>query len=84
MNAEFLHHEVGCGQPRKCVLQSPEYQRRGRYVFRKARADRRHRSENAFVAADWRITNCETLACPAVEEMDKTSKRTIEFRPSGQ
>jgi hypothetical protein len=25
MNAEFPHHAVGCGQRRKCVLQSPEY-----------------------------------------------------------
>jgi hypothetical protein len=38
MNAEFPHHAAECGQPRKCVLQSPEYQRRGRYVSRKARA----------------------------------------------
>jgi hypothetical protein len=28
MNAEFLHHAAGCGQPRKCVLQWPEYRRR--------------------------------------------------------
>jgi hypothetical protein len=32
MNAGFPHHAVECGQPRKCVLQSPGYRRRGRNV----------------------------------------------------
>ena len=30
MNAGFPHHAVECGQPRKCVLHSPGYRRRGR------------------------------------------------------
>jgi hypothetical protein len=32
MNAGFPHHAVECGQPHKCVLQSPESRRRGRNV----------------------------------------------------
>ena len=32
MDAGFSHHAVGHGQPRKYVLQSPEYQRRARNV----------------------------------------------------
>ena len=27
MNAGFQRHAVGCGRPRKCVLQSPECRR---------------------------------------------------------
>jgi hypothetical protein len=34
MNAGFLHHAVECGQPRKCVLQSPDYRHCGRNVLR--------------------------------------------------
>jgi hypothetical protein len=37
MNAGFSHHAVGCGRPRKCVLQSPEYRRCDRNVLRLCR-----------------------------------------------
>ena len=30
MDAGFSHHAAERGQPHKCVLQSPEYRRRGR------------------------------------------------------
>jgi hypothetical protein len=37
MNVGFPHRAVACGRPRKCVLQSPEYRRRGRMDCYKGR-----------------------------------------------